>query len=485
MLSFKPWGSRVTVVLLAAACGGNNSAGPGGCLAGQPNVALYVSPSGTRSATGTMADPWDLTTALTCALPGDTVWLRGGVYRGSFRVVLSGTAAAPILFRQYPGERATIDGTLRADGAYLAFWGFEIMQSAPSTYGLQANTNFGRFINLIVHDAGTQGVSFWTPGQDAELYGCIIYNNGTNDNLDHGVYVHNEAGTKLLADNVVFDNFARGIQVYASSSNPAIRNVRVEGNVSFNNGAISPDASSRQNVLISAQVPTSGIVARNNLLYFTPGEDGVQLRLGNVDTADNLDVVVDSNYAVGGAVGLQMRLPWAHAEVQGNVFVGGDSTDLVATGGGAVNYQWGDNTYYRDSTAPAWRHDDVEYDFAEWKSLTGLGGSDQVITTGPTTARVVVRPNKYEAGRAFVVVYNFALLPAVDVDLSPVLTPGKTFAIRNAQDVFGSPVVSGTYAGGTVAVPMGGVQPPVPLGRPTRSPPKTGPAFDVFLVTSP
>jgi len=184
-------------------------------------------------------------------------------------------------------------------------------------------------------------------------------------------------------------------------------------------------------------------------------------------------------------VGLQMRLPWAQAEVTGNVFVGSASTDLVSTGGAAVNYQWRGNTYYRDSTASAWFQNDVAYDFAAWKSQTGLGSSDQAIPTGPSTTQVVVRPNKYETGRAFVAVYNFALQAVVDVDLSQVLTPGTSFQVRNVQDVFGTPVVSGTYAGGTVSVPMGGVQPPVPIGGAPRLAPKTGPAFDVFLVTSP
>jgi hypothetical protein len=478
----------VIVAWVAAGCG--NSTGPKAqpCPASAvrtPNVAVYVTPSGSTSGAGTLAAPWDLNTALSCALTGDTVWLRGGVYAGAFATGLSGTASAPILFRQYPGERATIDGTLRADGAYLTFWGFEIMQSAPNTYGLQANTTAGHFINLIVHDAGTEGVSFWTPGENAELYGCIIYNNGTHDNLDHGVYVHNETGTKLIADNVFFDNFARGIQVYASSSNPAIRNVLVEDNVSFNNGSISTDVGSRQNLVISAQVPTSGMVARDNLLYFSPGENGIQLRLGNVDPANNRDIAIDSNYAVGGAVGLQMRLQWSQAEVKGNVLVGEATTDVISTGGNEASYQWVGNTYYRDSTAFAWLQNDLAYNFAGWKSATGLGSSDQAIAAGPSTTKVVVLPNKYEAGRAFIVVYNFAVQTAVNVDLSGVLMAAHKFEIRNVQDAFGTPLVSGTYAGGTVSIPMAGVQPPIPIGRSTRQAPKTGPSFDVFLVTSP
>lgn len=447
-------------------------------------VVVYAAPRGTTTGPGTRDAPWNLSTALACADAGDTVWLRGGVYVGSFATALRGTAAAPIVFRQFPGERATIDGTLRADGAYLVFWGFEIMQSAPSTYGLQANTNFGRFINLVVHDAGTQGVSFWTPGEDAELYGCIIYNNGTHQNLDHGVYVHNVIGTKVLADNVFFDNFARGIQVYASHNNELVRNVRVEGNISFNNGSISTRVGSRQNLVVNAQVPISGMVVRDNLLYFSPGEDGVQLRLGNVDPSNNGDIVVDGNYAVGGASGLEMRLQWSKADVRHNVFVGGPTTVVVSTGGNDAGYQWEGNIYYRDSTAPAWRHNDAGNDFAAWRAASGLGVSDRAIPGLPAASLVVVRPNKYEVGRAFIVAYNFAQQPTVNADLSGVLRLGTRFEIRNVQDVYGEPVVSGSYDGGTVAIPMRGVDPPLPIGRPTRLPPKTGPAFDVFLLTS-
>jgi parallel beta-helix repeat protein len=450
----------------------------------RPGVAVYAAPRGTSVGTGTIDAPWDLRTALACAGEGDTVWLRGGVYSGLFATVLRGTASAPIVFRQYPGERATIDGTLRADGAYLVFWGFEIMQSMPETYGLQANTNFGRFINLVVHDAGNQGISFWTPGEDAELYGCIVYNNGTHENLDHGVYVHNVIGTKHITDNVFFDNFARGIQVYASHNNELVRDVRIEGNISFNNGSISDRVGARQNLVVNAQVPIFGMVAVDNLLYYSPGEDGVQIRVGNVDPSNNRDIVVDGNYGVGGASGLEMRLQWTRATVQHNTFVGGPTTVMVSTGGNDAGYQWAGNTYYRDSAASAWRHNDADFDFPAWRSATGLGRSDQVVAGAPTATKVVVRPNRYEEGRAFIVVYNFAQQRAVDVGLSGVLKQGSRFTIRNVQDVFAEPVVSGTYDGGTVSIPMNGVEPPVPLGRPTRQAPKTGPAFDVFLVTS-
>ena len=452
-----------------------------------PHVGYYVSPNADTGGTGTAERPWSLATALSGAggrlQPGDTVWLRGGTYRGTFRTELQGLPGRWIVFRQYPQKRATIDGTLRADGAYLTFWGFEIVQTTPSTYGLQANTDHGRFINLVVHDAGTQGISFWTPAVDAELYGNIVYNNGTHENLDHGVYVHNEDGAKLIADNVFFNNLARGIQVYASPRNPAIRNVRVEGNVSFNNGTISTVVAARQNLIFNAPVPTEGMVGIGNLLYFS-GPDGVNLRVGKYAAQNNRDLVLRDNYAAGGRIGLEMIEPWQQATVTGNVFIG--SGDVVQVGGGNLtgHYQWTNNTWVRDANARAWRYAGRRYAWGDWRRATGLGESDQVLSDPPQETKVFVRPNRYEPGRAHIVIYNWGKLSQVAVDVSGVLGEGDCYEVRNVQAMFGPPVARGVYQGGLIYVPMAGVAPPVPMGRVMRVPPRTGPAFDVFVLTT-
>jgi len=453
-----------------------------------PSSRYYVSATAAASGSGTAEDPWTLDSALAGGAgrlqAGDTVWLRGGTYRGAFRTALRGAPEQWIVFRQTPGERVTIDGTLRADGAYLAFWGFEIMQSAPSTYGLQANTAHGRFINLVVHDAGTQGISFWTQAVDAELYGCIVYNNGTKENLDHGVYVHNETGTKLLADNIFFNNLARGIQVYASRNNPAIRNVRVEGNVAFNNGTISQVVAARENLIFNAPVPTEGMIGLDNLLYFS-GREGINLRVGRYAPEHNRDLILRGNYAAGGRIGLEMEQPWSRATVEDNTFIG--SRYAVWIGGAAIaqRYQWSRNRWGREAGAQAWRYETRTYDWNGWRRATGLGATDEVLAEPPTDAKVFVRPNKYEPGRAHVIIYNWTGQAAVPVDVTGVLQVGDHYDVHNVQALFGPPVVSGIYDGSPILVPMAGVAAPIPVGRPTRVPPRTAPAFDAFLLTRP
>jgi hypothetical protein len=444
---------------------------------------FYADPTGSSAGDGSIARPWDLNTALAGGSgqvqAGDTVWMRGGTYAGDFRTALAGVRGRPIVFRQYPGERATIDGTLRADGADVAFWGFEVMRSAP-TGRLPAVESRGarqRFINLVIHDAAQQGITFWDEAVDAELYGNIVYDNGTHENLDHGTYVHNMSGTKLIMDNVFFNNLAYGIHVYAGPTDGTQRNVQVVGNVAFNNGTISTQYAAKGNIIIGAESPDEGMLAKDNLLYLS-GEAGENLRVGYI--ASNKDVVVTGNTVWGGSTAFVVG-QWQRATVQGNTF--GGSADMVSLLNPPGTYSWSGNNYYRDAAAQAWHTSAGSgLALAPWKTATGLGATDQAPSAAPSGTKVFVRPNKYESGRALIVVYNWGMQTAVDVDLSTVLRAGQRYEVRNVQDIFGAPVATGTFNGASISVPMNGVTPPARLGRTTPTPPKTGPYFDTFVL---
>ncbi len=59
---------------------------------------------------------------------------------------------------------------------------------------------------------------------------------------------------------------------------------------------------------------------------------------------------------------------------------------------------------------------------------------------------------------------------------------GSSYEIRNAQDYFATPVLTGTYAGGTLALPMSGLSVETPVG--VAAPPATGPEFNAFVLLS-
>jgi len=422
-----------------------------------PVQSYYVAPAprGTPSGSGTSDRPWDLATALAGAggriQPGDTVWLTGGRYQGAYRTQLRGAPDRLIVFRQQRGARATIDGTLRADGAYLAFWGFEIMQSNPvgGRYGLEARTNNGRFINLIIHDAGKMGVIFWTPGEDAELYGCIVYNNGTHENLDHGVYLHNERRTKRLTDNVFFNNLAYGIHAYAGRGNRPQRGIWIQGNIVFNNGTISRRYRAKGNILVGGEVPVANVDVSSNFLFYS-GAEGVNLRLGYARRPFNDNLTARGNYVWGGKTGLWFGR-WRDTVV----------VDSNILGGAKKPY-------------------DGELALFEGHNLLYLPGYV------PSAPAVFVRPNRYERGRAHIVAYNHLGSDQLKADVSGVLEPGDSYELRSVQDVFGAPLARGTYSGDSIPLPMSEpVTVALPIGRPTATPPSTRPTFDVFLLTTP
>lgn len=73
--------------------------------------ALYVDPArGDDAHPGSEAAPWQsINFALGELAPGDTLYLRGGVYYENVRVSIAGAANQPITIRSYPGEQAVID----------------------------------------------------------------------------------------------------------------------------------------------------------------------------------------------------------------------------------------------------------------------------------------------------------------------------------------------------------------------------------------
>jgi hypothetical protein len=69
--------------------------------------------TGNDSNDGTQQSPWKtISHAVTQLIPGDTLYLREGIFFDNLYVALRGTENAPITIRSYPGERAVIDGCL-------------------------------------------------------------------------------------------------------------------------------------------------------------------------------------------------------------------------------------------------------------------------------------------------------------------------------------------------------------------------------------
>jgi hypothetical protein len=271
----------------------------------------FASVDGVASGDGTSDRPWDLATALSGAsarvVAGDTIWLRGGTYSGTFRSSLTGTAGNPIVVRQYPGERATIDGSITVNGRYAWYWGFEVANSDTGTrnvMGLDSHCPGCRFINLEIHDHSGNGLGMWSEGPDQEAYGNVIYANGFRGqdagHNAHGIYGQNRIGTQRILDNIIFGQFGYGLHIYGSDA-ATLDNFVIDGNTAFDNGLGGQlGMSGGMDYQVGGDTPLHDLVFTHNFSYRSPSLRGdYTARLGYDWGPLNEGATFTDNYFVG------------------------------------------------------------------------------------------------------------------------------------------------------------------------------------------
>jgi hypothetical protein len=433
--------------------------------AASPAADFFASPAGSPQADGSLNRPWDMATALKgppALRPGDTLWLRGGTYRGTFSAQLRGKAGTPIIVRPRAGEKVIVDLGDSPDGFEIGgndawYEDFEIMSSSPRRVAKESGSSphdlarpgvrtdqssaTGRglkLINLVIHD--TAGIGLWKEAADLEVSGCLIFNNGWSGpdrGHGHGLYVQNVLGEKRIEGNVIFNQFDNGIQVYGSRQ-AGLDNIAIEQNVVFNNGSLTNRP--EYNIVFGGGRPSRNARIVDNVLYYPEGSPGTNLNLGFADSGAGMTGgIVEGNY--------------------------------LGNGG----FLWSD------------RNSDVVFRDNEIHSaLFALDprrfpGNTISIARGKGT-RVFIHRNSRDPGRATVSVFNWDRKPFVEVDLTKALPRGARCEIRNAQNPTARPIWRGTIRDGTLTLPMTGLAAAVPVGW--AAPPPTGPEFNVFLVNS-
>jgi hypothetical protein len=369
----------------------------------------YVAVDGSPLCQGTLESPWDIDSALRGdqkIAPGDTLLLRGGTYKKPFQpngygfpVRLAGSPSAPIHVRPFNRERVTLDGGLLVQdpARYLWLWDLEILVSEPlppeplpaGWYptiphgGLNIYAGEGcKYINLVVHN-NLEGVSFWTPATNSELYGCLIYDNGyraTDRTWGHGIYTQNDTGLKTIADCILTGG--KGYSLHAYGESAAVNNYLVEGNIAYNHEG---------DFLVGGLKGSRGIRVLSNYVY----DDN--LRVGYMAT-DSVDCEVRDNVVGNGELrifGFQQVIN------EGNLAV-------------------------------------------------------KVGATRPTGARALLRPNKYDARRAHLAIFNWEKKASVNVSAGTFLKAGESYRLLDPRNFYGKAVAAGSYNGTAIPVPMSG-----------------------------
>ena len=456
----------------------------------------YVSPTGAGD--GSRAQPWNLATAFNhppSLQPGDTIWLRGGTYGNGrstiFKCNLQGTQQKPIIVRQYPGERAIINGGIEngARCTWVWWWGFEITNTSPDRKvqesqrpgGINLRTRGHKLINLVIHNTGHPAIGFWNDiGDGGEIYGTIIFGTGLYDLSDrrfpegwtrgNGIYAQNQDGTRLISDVISFRNFTDGMKVYTEGG--YANGYTLEGNVSFDNADF--------NIFATAmKFPMERLRVVNNFTWREPEDDRHSIQIGYYPK--QRDATILDNYFAGGAGEVLAIKNMSTLNVKGNTIIGvGPLTNWVAGDPGSMVW---DNNVYRTSSTNAYKIGEAVKTFSEWQQMTGFDSNSKQIGL-PTENYVAVRPNKYEPGRANIIVYNWEDQPSVSVDLRPSrLQMGGSFEIRDAQNFFGPPVLTGTWNGTPIEIPMNLTEVAPIYGNVTHFKNKhTSSMFNVFVL---
>ena len=225
-----------------------------------------------------------------------------------YEIRLVGDEKAPIRIGALPGARVTIDGGLAilAPTTRIEIRDLEITVSEPRpanpippdpSYanvnrpwgGLNVSSGIGcKFINLVIHD-NSQGVSWWTPSKESELYGCIIYDNGwagTDRGHGHAVYTQNAEGVKLISDCIMTGGYGYTLHAYGSSR-ADVDNYLVQGNIVYAGNTF----------LIGGGKPSHGIRVFANTLY------GVPMQIG-YSAPSNEDCEICDNLIVDGGLNI-------------------------------------------------------------------------------------------------------------------------------------------------------------------------------------
>jgi hypothetical protein len=457
---------------------------------------FFVATNGSSVGNGSKSNPWNLQTALdhpSAVKAGDTIWIAGGIYKGIFTGKLKGTQNAPIIVRVVPGEEAVLDGNVTSSsqqdgilgitGQDTWYWGFTITNTATTVSdfnrdGVHMTGANNKLINCRIYNTKKNGVGFWLAAVNAEIYGCIIYNNGfkgPSRGHGHGIYSQNLTGTKVIRDNIMFNAFGYGIHIYTEGSN--IQGYQIEGNILFNNGI--PGGKIERNILIGGRNPADRIFIRDNyLVNRSDYASSTSLQLGY--SGANLNAEVTGNVLVNGA--LSIIKAWNSIKVTDNQMYTSNSERRLINFedfSTIVNPNFSRNKYFGGTLN--------NNTFSNWQTQSRQDANSTYSIALPVKSSYSLRKNVYDPGRAHLVVLNWDRSSSIGVDLSPLVSSGSKFQVWDAVNFAYGPILSDTYSGGLYQIPLNaskGIERPNQTDSNRDALMHTLPEFGVFVITT-
>jgi hypothetical protein len=377
---------------------------------------FYAAPDGKPEGDGSKEKPWSLAAAVNGSKkeikPGDTITLREGTYvvpgtadQLKLDVKLAGTADKPITVRGEPGKRATVDG------------GFSVKD--PSASVIIRDLEIASLSRPVTADGFQGGIQIKggkdTPVKDVKMINLVIHDagQGISDWLEvRGSEIY---GCIIYKCGWPANDRPHGHCIYTQNQDPA---------------------------------PTKTV---SNCILSTPLGNGQQVMqaYGTRSYADNYLITENIFYEKGEFTVHSARNPSHNVSVHHNYFAnvgarfGWGEHDTMES----FNCEFRDNVMFNSALNHAFKNATIKDNL-------------MVKSDAPPkdeAAKAVVLPNKYDANRANLAVFNWKKAETVEAGFAPFLKEGDSFRMMDPKDFYGKPVFEGKAGkDGKAAVPVKG-----------------------------
>ncbi len=482
----------------------------------------FASPNGSADNTGNSPEQaWTLAFALgntSPLVPGDSLVLTDGIFEGNFISTINGTADNPIVILPQNEGKAIIDvGKQRTSGTGLTingsntwFVGIHVTSSslirksdasngfAPIPYesGISVFGDNNKIINCWIYDVVGGGLELWRSGLNLEVYGSVIFNNGSQDvsrGTGHGMYIQHEQPSqpKVIENNFVFQNASQGINIY--TTDPANSGIISKRNVSFNTGVIATFDPflfrPPHNLSIGSQNNVSSDMEVSSNFFYTDLQGG---RLGTNDVSNvtlgrtytpNRDILFNDNILFGGRNQVEFQ-PLDGLSFQRNKLlnVHGSFFAFLGNASSFPNSTWDSNVYSNiANTSKPFQG----LTFSDWQSEYYPFDVTSSYSISPSSIReVLITQNKYDPYRFNVTILSFTDSELIELDFSDFAEfKDVDYEISDLQNPFDpSQKVVGTFGGTSIRFPMNWTKSLQPKGNMPFQPVHTDLTFGTFLL---
>ncbi len=428
----------------------------------------FVSTTGSPTGDGSIDDPWDIATGLNSfntIQPGDTLWLRGGTYGTGagtiYQTKLIGTEESPIVIKSYPNEWAVIDGGIQqvalSGAAHMWFWGFEVTNSsivrpidnvsAFRSAGFDLHGPGTKVINLYINNTGHPSIGFWDRIEDGgEVYGTVSWGAGVRDDTpEYGgawrgasIYGQNTIGNRNIENNIFFSNSTTGLSTHGVDGH--VNNFTYRYNSVFNNNQADL-------IAYSTNHGASGLVIDNNSFYSERGMAVGSMLIGTF--GNNYDATITNNIVFNPYKGIYFR-KYETINLTNNLII--SDTDLVIQDSSVTTYNSSNNKFISRGGSI------LKLDGVSSRTFSALTThlSDSTSTYSryiDESNKVLLKPNKYEYGKAHLTVYNFENKITESINPSTFLSYGDYYIVRDVLD-YDNPIIKGRYLGSNITIPL-------------------------------